>query len=58
LKRQLKQDLYLPCGVKSLAGLRQSMIAEEMTLVALSRAMPAAACVPECLPPQAANIAG
>ena len=33
-----QQDLYLPCGVKSLTGLRQSMIIEEMTLVALSRA--------------------
>jgi hypothetical protein len=35
---QTQQDLYLPCGVKSLTGLRQSMIIEEMTLVALSRA--------------------
>ncbi len=35
---QSQQDLYLPCGVKSLTGLRQSMIIEEMTLVALSRA--------------------
>ena len=31
-----QQDLYLPCGVKCLTGLRQSMIAEEITLVALS----------------------
>ena len=31
-----QQDLYLPCGVKCLTGLRQSMIVEEMTLVALS----------------------
>jgi hypothetical protein len=34
---QKQQDLYLPCGVKHLTGLRQSMIIEEMTLVALSR---------------------
>ena len=33
-----QQDLYLPCGVKCLTGLRQSMIAEEITLVALSYA--------------------
>lgn len=32
------RDLYLPCGVRCLAGLRESMIVEEMTLVALSRA--------------------
>jgi hypothetical protein len=32
------RDLYLPCGVRCLAGLRESMIIEEMTLVALSRA--------------------
>jgi hypothetical protein len=31
-------DLYLPCGVNSLAALRQSIIVEEVTLVALSRA--------------------
>jgi hypothetical protein len=31
-------DLYLPCGVYSLTALRQLMIVEEMTLVALSRA--------------------
>jgi len=35
---QSQQDLYLPCGVKRLTGLRQAMIIEEMTLVALSRA--------------------
>ena len=35
---QLQQDLYLPCGVKCLTGLRKSMLIEEMTLVALSRA--------------------
>lgn len=33
-----QQDLYLPCGVKCLTGLRQSMIIEEITLMALSRA--------------------
>ena len=33
-----QQDLYLPCGIRCLTGLRQSMIVEEMTLVALSRA--------------------
>jgi hypothetical protein len=33
-----EQDLYLPCGVRCLTGLRQSMIVEEITLVALSRA--------------------
>ena len=27
-----QQDLYLPCGVKCLTGLRQSMIIEEITL--------------------------
>jgi hypothetical protein len=32
------RDLYLPCGVRCLTGLRESMIIEEMTLVALSRA--------------------
>lgn len=30
--------LHLPCGVRSLTALRQAMIAEEITLVALSRA--------------------
>jgi hypothetical protein len=35
-----QQDLYLPCGVKCLTSLRQAMIVEELTLVALSRAMP------------------
>jgi hypothetical protein len=33
-----QQDLYLPCGVKCLTSLRQSMIIEEITLMALSRA--------------------
>jgi hypothetical protein len=33
-----QQDLYLPCGIRCLTGLRQSMIVEEITLVALSRA--------------------
>lgn len=32
------QDLYLPCGVKSLTSLRQSMIIEKMTLMALAKA--------------------
>jgi hypothetical protein len=32
------QDLYLPCGVRCLTDLRESMVIEEMTLVALSRA--------------------
>jgi hypothetical protein len=32
------EDLYLPCGVKCLTSLRQSMIIEEATLVALARA--------------------
>jgi hypothetical protein len=32
------QDLYLPCGVTSLTGLRQSMIIEEVTLMALAQA--------------------
>jgi hypothetical protein len=31
-----QQDLYLPCGVKCLTGLRQAMIVEEITLVALA----------------------
>lgn len=35
---EVQQDLYLPCGVRCLAGLRESMIIEEITLVALSRA--------------------
>lgn len=35
---EMQQDLYLPCGVRCLTGLRQSMIVEEITLVALSRA--------------------
>jgi hypothetical protein len=34
-----QQDLYLPCGVKCLTGLRQSMIVEEITLVALAYAI-------------------
>lgn len=33
-----QQDLYLPCGIKCLTGLRQSMIIEEITLMAPSRA--------------------
>lgn len=33
-----QEDLYLPCGVTSLTSLRQSMIVEEVTLVALARA--------------------
>jgi len=33
-----QRDLYLPCGVRCLTGLRQSMIVEEITLMALSRA--------------------
>jgi len=32
------QDLYLPCGVKCLTSLRQSMIIEKMTLMALAQA--------------------
>jgi hypothetical protein len=32
------QDLYLPCGVKCLTSLRQSMIIEKMTLMALANA--------------------
>jgi hypothetical protein len=32
------EDLYLPCGVKCLTSLRQSMIIEEATLMALARA--------------------
>jgi hypothetical protein len=31
-----QQDLYLPCGVKCLTELRQAMIVEEITLVALA----------------------
>jgi hypothetical protein len=33
-----QRDLYLPCGLRCLTGLRQSMIVEEITLVALARA--------------------
>lgn len=33
-----QEDLYLPCGVKCLTSLRQSMIIEEATLMALARA--------------------
>jgi hypothetical protein len=33
------QDLYLPYGVKDLAGMRQSMITEEVTLKALACAL-------------------
>lgn len=36
-----QQDLYLPCGIRCLTGLRQSMIIEEITLMALSRAQAA-----------------
>lgn len=32
------QDLYLPCGVKCLTSLRQSMIIEKITLIALAEA--------------------
>jgi hypothetical protein len=32
------QDLYLPCGVRCLTSLRQSMIIEKMTLMALALA--------------------
>jgi hypothetical protein len=32
------EDLYLPCGVRCLTGLRQSMIIEEATLAALAQA--------------------
>jgi hypothetical protein len=32
------EDLYLPCGVKGLTSLRQSMIIEKMTLMALALA--------------------
>lgn len=31
-------DLHLPCGMRSLTVLRQAMIVEEITLVAVSRA--------------------
>jgi hypothetical protein len=37
------QDLYLPCGVWSLTALRQSMIIEEATLMALADAIASAA---------------
>jgi hypothetical protein len=33
-----EQDLNLPCGIRSLDALREAMIVEEITLVALSRA--------------------
>jgi hypothetical protein len=33
-----QQDLYLPCGVKCLTSLRQSMIIEKITLMALAQA--------------------
>jgi hypothetical protein len=33
-----QQDLYLPCGVRCLTSLRQSMIVEKMTLMALALA--------------------
>jgi hypothetical protein len=35
---EAQQDLYLPCGVKCLTSLRQSMIIEEVTLIALAHA--------------------
>jgi hypothetical protein len=38
-----QQDLYLPCGVQTLTELRQAMIVEEITLIALSRGISAAA---------------
>jgi hypothetical protein len=38
-----QEDLYLPCGVKCLTSLRQSMIIEEVTLMALARARASAA---------------
>jgi hypothetical protein len=34
-----QQDLYLPCGINSLTGLRHSVIVEEATLAALARAI-------------------
>jgi hypothetical protein len=37
-----EEDLYLPCGVKCLTSLRQSMIIEEVTLGALARAQASA----------------
>jgi hypothetical protein len=37
-----EQDLYLPCGITSIKGLRQSMSIEECTLMALSLAGPTA----------------
>jgi len=39
-KKQVEsqQDLYLPCGVKCLTSLRQSMIIEEVTMIALAHA--------------------
>jgi hypothetical protein len=36
---EAQQDLYLPCGVKCLESLRQSMIVEEVTLTALAYAV-------------------
>lgn len=33
-----QEDLYLPCGIKCMTSLRQSMIIEEVTLMALARA--------------------
>jgi hypothetical protein len=33
-----QEDLYLPCGVKCLTSLRQSMIIEKITLMALAKA--------------------
>jgi len=33
-----QEDLYLPCGIKCMTSLRQSMIIEEVTLMSLARA--------------------
>jgi hypothetical protein len=38
------QDLYMPCGVKCLTGLRQCMIIEKITLIALAKAKECASC--------------
>jgi hypothetical protein len=38
---ETQQDLYLPCGVKCLKSLRQSMIIEDLTVAALSDALAA-----------------
>jgi hypothetical protein len=39
---EAQQDLYLPCGIKCLTSLRQSMIIEEATLIALAHTAAAA----------------